>query len=156
MKKKLIFDNKSGYLLPGIYPVTINALLNHEVLAFTSERVKLINSLQLACETYWNYGITEIYANGSFATAKPIPADIDGYLRVSVHDENVQKLLKSDSIWSNFKGKTHANDKYPMWYEHKIEFYIDYIELPDKYFNPAKFFTHSREGIERGIIKVIQ
>ncbi len=156
MKKKPIFDKKTGYLISGTYLMTIDELLNHKILASTPERIQLIHALELACKTYWYYGITEIYANGSFATAKPIPADIDGYLRVSYADSIFLKLTDSGSIWGDFRGKSHPNDKAPMWYEYKIEFYLEDPKYPNSNFNPAKFFTHSREGVERGIIKIIQ
>jgi hypothetical protein len=39
-----------------------------------------------------------------------------------------------------------------MWYEHKIEFYVE-VKGQEIY---TDFFTHSRDGIERGIIKVIK
>ncbi len=151
-----VFNEDTGYLLPGIHLITVEDLFNHKILAATPERIKLINSLKLACKTYWSYEINEIYANGSFATSKPIPNDIDGYLQVSYTDPGFLKLIRSNSIWGNFKGKNHSGDKMPMWHEHKIEFYIDDPDFSGKNFNPFNFFTHSREGIKRGIIKVIQ
>jgi hypothetical protein len=151
-----IFDETTGYLITGVHEISINDLLKHEVLAGTQERIKLINSLKLACETYWSFDITGIYANGSFATSKPVPKDIDGYLQVSFESDNYLELLQSDSIWGNFKGKDRPNDKFPMWYVHKIEFYLYDPKYINPNFNPPNFFTHSREGIERGILKIIQ
>jgi len=154
--KKPIFNEISGYLNVGIYLMSIDDLLKHKILGGTPERIKLINSLKLACETYWNYGITEIFANGSFATTKPAPADIDGYIQVSFEDINFLKLVQSASVWGNFKGKNNPKDKFPMWYEHKIEFYLHDPQYKNEKFNPPEFFTHSKENIERGIIKIIQ
>jgi len=154
--KKPIFNEMTEYLAVGIHLMSINDLLTHKILGGTPERVKLINSLKLACETYWSYGITEIYANGSFATSKPNPADIDGYIQISYSDANLLKLIQSGSVWGNFKGKSNPKDKFPMWYEHKIEFYLHDPDYTNESFNPPKFFTHSKEGIARGIIKIIQ
>ena len=154
MKKYRIpnFNKTTGYLKSGIYCMTIDELFNHKILGGTSERQKLIKSLKQACEFYWSYGITEIYANGSFATMKPIPNDIDGYLYVNETDNALIQLINSDSIWGKFYGFHNAKDKFPMWYEFKIEFYLE-IKGQEIYHN---FFTHSRDGIERGIIKIIQ
>lgn len=150
--KEPIFDEKTGYLISGVHLMTIDDLLNHEILGGTSQRKKLIYSLKEACETYWYYGIYEIYANGSFATMNDNPNDIDGYINANETDKGLLKLIASKSIWGKFEGKNSPKDKYPMWYEHNIEFYI---ELNDELFF-YNFFTHSREGIKRGIIKVIQ
>lgn len=144
------FKKQTGYLIKGIYQMTIDELLNHPILGNGSQRQNLIYSLKEACETYWLYGINEIYANGSFATMKPIPNDIDGYIIVDTKSENFIELVKSNSIWGQFKGKHNEKDKFPMWYDHKIEFYIENAE----FFHD--FFTHSRDGIQRGIIKIIQ
>lgn len=146
------FNKKTGYLKPGIYCMTIDELRNHEILGGTLERKNLIKSLEIACKFYWNYGITEIYANGSFATMKPIPNDIDGYLYVNETDNGLLQVINSDSVWGKFYGFHSAKDKYQMWYEYKVEFYL---ELKGQEFF-TDFFTHSRDGIERGIIKVIQ
>lgn len=154
--KEPIFNDLSGYLSVGIYLMSIDDLLKNKILGGTPERINLINSLKLACQTYWYYGITEIYANGSFATTKPAPADIDGYIQVSFEDINFFKLVQSDSVWGKFKGKNNPDDKFPMWYEHKIGFYLHDPKYPNKNLNPPKFFTHSKENVERGIIKIIQ
>jgi hypothetical protein len=150
---KPVFNKITGYVLPGIYLMTIEDLLNHKILGKSPERVKLIKSLQKACEIYWEYGLTEIYANGSFATSKPVPADIDGYIKISSSQQNIiSKIEKSGSIWGIFKSQDGKNGKYPMWFEHKIEFYLQIEESPMWDY----FFTHSRDGIERGIIKVVK
>ena len=145
-------NKTTGYLKSGIYCMTIDELLAHPILGGTEQRKTLIKSLKEACEFYWSFGITEIYANGSFATMKPVPNDIDGYLYVSEYDPKFQNLLNTDSVWSKFYGYHDIKDKYQMWHEHKIEFYI---ELKGAEFF-TNFFTHSRDGIERGIIKVIK
>ncbi len=148
--QELEFDNTTGYLKIGIYPITIDELLLHSILGKGKQRQTLIKSLAEACEIYWKYGITEIYANGSFATMKPVPNDIDGYIIVDTKSEQFKKLVESGNIWGIFKGKNNPKDKFPMWYEHKIEFYIETENLYHY------FFTHSRDGIERGIIKIIK
>lgn len=147
---RLKFDDITGYLKSGIYPITIDELLSHPILGNGKQRQRLIKSLSEACNVYWQYGIDEIYANGSFATMKPIPNDIDGYIIVDTQSEQFKKLAESGNIWGIFKGKKNPKDKFPMWYEHKIEFYIENKNIFHY------FFTHSRDGIERGIIKIIK
>lgn len=144
------FNTDTGYLITGIHQMTIDELLKHPILGKGTHRKSLIYSLEEACETYRYYGIDEIYANGSFATMKPIPNDIDGYIIVDTKSENFRQLVESSSVWGQFKGKYHEKDKMPMWYEHKVEFYI---EIENVFHD---FFTHSRDGIERGIIKIIE
>jgi hypothetical protein len=150
------FNSVTGYLKSGIHLMTISELLTHPILGATQERKELIKSLKLACTVYWGFNITGIYANGSFATMKPIPADIDGYIQISFKDPSFKDLITSGSIWGNFNGKDHLKDKCPMWYEHKLEFYLYDPDLKNNSFNASQFFTHSREGVERGIIKVIR
>ena len=145
-----IFNKSTGYLQPGIYLMTIEKLLNNKILGGTERRKNLIYSLKEACNVYWEYGITEIYANGSFATMKPFPNDIDGYIRVDFQSKEFENLTNSGSVWGKFYGYHNKKDKFQMWYEHKIEFYLE----ENNVFN--YFFTHSRDGVERGIIKVIK
>ena len=146
------FNKTTGYLKSGIYCLTIDELINHKILGGTSQRQTLIKSLKEACEFYWSYGIDEIYANGSFATMKPIPNDIDGYLYVDESDKGLLQVINSGSVWGKFYGFHNIKDKFQMWYDKKIEFYLE-IKGQEIYHN---FFTHSRDGIERGIIKIIQ
>jgi len=146
------FNKNTGYLLPGIYLMTIDELLNHKILGGTLQRQKLIKSLKEACEIYWKYGIYEIYTNGSFSTMKAEPNDIDGYLCVNTNSKEFINLQKSNSVWSKFYGYHHEKDKFEMWYKHKIEFYIE----PEGENIFHYFFTHSRENIVRGIIKIIK
>ena len=144
------FNKITGYLTPGIYLMTIDELLSHKILGNGEQRKKLILSLKSACETYWSFGITEIYANGSFATMKPYPNDIDGYICVDFNSNEYKNLVNSGSVWGKFYGYNSEKDKFQMWYKYKIEFYL---ETENIYNN---FFTHSRDGIERGIIKIIK
>lgn len=144
------FNNSTGYLKPGIYLMTIDELLAHKILGAGVQRKKLIFSLKEACKTYWQYGINEIYANGSFATMKPVPNDIDGYICVDFESEEFKSLINSGSVWGKFYGYHNKKDKFQMWYEHRIEFYT---ETENIYNN---FFTHSRDNVERGIIKIIK
>ena len=146
------FHKSTGYLLPGVYQMTIDELLNHKILGGTLQRQNLILSLKEACETYWQYGISEIYTNGSFSTMKAEPNDIDGYICIDTNSQGFKDLINSGSIWSKFYGYHHPKDKFQMWYEHRIEFYIE--SEHEKIFQ--KFFTHSRENIVRGIIKVVK
>ena len=81
---------------------------------------------------------------------KPYPNDIDGYIIANYDDSNFITLATSDNIWGKFYGYHHPKDKFQMWYEYKIEFYLETENIYHK------FFTHSRDGIERGVIKIIK
>ncbi len=147
------FNKITGYLKPGIYEITLNELYSHKILCGTSARKSLIQSLEHACNTYWSYGIAEIFINGSFATTTPFPIDIDGYICFeNENDLKLKQLKESQSIWGNFNPvKIGNNQKFLMWHENKIEFYPQIGRLGEFFY----FFTLSRDGIERGIIKII-
>lgn len=49
---RLKFDDITGYLKSGIYPITIDELLSHPILGNGKQRQRLIKSLSEACNVY--------------------------------------------------------------------------------------------------------
>ena len=146
------FIEETGYLKPGIHLVTLEQLKNHEILAGTRERRNLIESLEFACKCYHSFGITDIYVNGSFSTSKPIPGDIDCYIEVeSGNDERLVNLVNSGSVWGDFaRVRIGNNIKFIMWHKYRLEVFIQ----PKDQTTMFDFFCKSRDGIDRGILKI--
>jgi len=48
----------------------------------TKWRVQLVQNLRILVKELWKEGITEIFIDGSFATDKLHPGDVDGYFVV--------------------------------------------------------------------------
>ncbi len=61
--------------------------------------------------------------DGSFASTKGEPGDIDGYITVeSETDPRYLKILNSGSIWGDYKTIDAKTGKFLMWSKHRIEF----------------------------------
>ena len=154
---KPVFNRKDGFLLSGIHLINIPDLYKHPVLASSETRIKLINSLKEACGVYWSYGIEEIFVDGSFASMKENPNDIDGY--IAFENENSSKfiqLLKSGSIWGDFLSTDKKTGKYRMWAEHRIEFYAHPIQKAYGYIPFPVFYTGMTKYVNKGILKIIR
>lgn len=149
------FNRHTGYLYPGIYIVKISELLEHPILCKSEKRKNLILSLKEACEIYWQFNIPEIFVDGSFASLKEKPEDIDGYI---VIDENSKfdELVKSGSIWGDFSSIDKKTGKFRMWKDHKIEFYVHPIQKAFYGMSFPIFFTNPTKYVNKGIFKIIK
>lgn len=155
--KQIKFDKGTGWLLPGIYSITLSNLRKHPVLSKGQKRLQLINNLTLACETYWKHGITEIYVNGSFASTKESPGDIDGYIVIKdFNDINFIELINSNSIWGDFSTINSETGKFKMWDEYKIEFYVHPMQKVFGGMNFPDFFTNPNKYVTKSILKIIK
>lgn len=152
---KLKFNRHTGFLYPGIYNITIAELLENPVLCKNEARKNLILFLKEACETYWNFNISEIFVDGSFASLKEKPEDIDGYI---VIDENARfnELVKSGSIWGDFLTLDEETGKFKMWQKHRIEFYVHPLHEAYGYIPFPVFFTGLTKYVNKGILKIIK
>ena len=75
--------NQHGLLPPGIHPASLKEIV--EKLGFSPKRQDLIEQgLRPVVERLKALGVHEVYLNGSFATARPSPRDIDGYVLTTV------------------------------------------------------------------------
>lgn len=129
-------------------------MLENPVLAKTEQRKKLILSLKEACEIYWKYNIMEIFVDGSFASLKENPKDIDGYI---VIDENSKfaELVKNEPVWGDFSSIDKFTGKFKMWNKHKIEFYVHPIQKAYYEMSFPVFFTKPTKYVNKGILKII-
>ncbi|HSA05996.1 MAG TPA: hypothetical protein P5556_02325 [Candidatus Gastranaerophilales bacterium] len=161
MNKKIYnqpkFNRTNQYLLSGIHLISIADLYNHPILAGNVKRLKLIDSLKEACEFYWSYGIDEIFVDGSFASIKENPGDIDGYITVeSETDPKYLKILNSGSIWGDYKTIDPKTGKFLMWSKHRIEFYVHPIHKAFGMMYFPDFFTSPSKYLDKGILKIIK
>ncbi|MEI8390838.1 MAG: hypothetical protein WCG23_13250 [bacterium] len=151
------FNRRNEYLLSGIHLITIPDLYKHPILAGSEKRLKLINSLKEACEFYWSHGIDEIFVDGSFASIKEEPRDIDGYISVeSAIDPRYLKILSSGSIWGDYKTIDAETGKFLMWSKHRIEFYVHPVHIAFGIMYFPDFFTNPTKYLDKGILKIIK
>jgi hypothetical protein len=157
-ENEIEFDDKTGYLKSGIYPITISDLKIHPVFAGNQWRKQLIRNFEKACTFYWSLDIENILLNGSFVIQKPQPGDIDAILYFEeMNDKRLFKLNKSKSIWADFKPQYKDNKfKFPMWHEHKIEFLIHPLHVGTTEMTILELFQQSRNNEPKGLLKVIR
>lgn len=183
--KRIADFTKDGLLPVGDYEATFEQL-RESVLVLGPSRVeqwdvpwraKLVNNLEILARQLWQVGITEIFADGSFAEEKAHPNDIDGYFVCDLktlasgkleHDLN---LLDPFKVWTwdpasrkPFPG--YPKRQLPMWHQYRVELYPHVPGLGqasgilDTHGNelefPAAFRQSRRDGKPRGIIKIKQ
>lgn len=172
-----------GVLPPGDYELTLTQLRSSSLVLGPGDpkdypdwdgvwREKLVDSLKVLVRQLWKVGITEIYADGSFAEDKDHPNDIDGYFvcdlmhLASSRLEQELNLLDPHKVWTRdpssrrpYRG--YSKMQLPMWHQYRVELYPHYGQrsgIRDRYGNelefPAAFRQSRRDGKPRGIIKI--
>ncbi|MEZ5402633.1 MAG: hypothetical protein R2729_23360 [Bryobacteraceae bacterium] len=147
------FDESTGGLPPGDHRSTLAEIETR--LAFTARRRWLLKGLRKAVEAFWAAGIEEIYIDGSFCTAKPDPADIDGYWVEP--DPGVYDRI--DPYWIDFELilVPHLRKwKWRMWAEHGVEFFIHPAMQAEPDVGFPAFFRSDRDGLPRGIVRIVR
>lgn len=175
-----------GLLPPGDYEVTFEELRRSVLVLGPGEpnecptwdagwRARLVDNLEVLTRQLWRVGITEVFADGSFAEDKDHPNDIDGYF---VCDLNRLKsgqltrelnLLDPDKVWtwdpaSRRPYRGYPKLQLPMWHRYRVELYPHVPGLGigtgirDKHGNelefPSAFRQSRRDGSPRGIVKM--
>ncbi len=172
-----------GLLPPGDYEATFEQLRESALVCGPSHaaawdvpwRARLVDNLEILARQLWQVGISEIFADGSFAEEKDHPNDIDGYFVCDLktlasgkleHDLN---LLDPFKVWTwdpasrrPFPG--YPKKQLPMWHRYRVELYPHVPGLGrasgivDKHGHelefPAAFRQSRRDGKARGIIKI--
>ena len=174
-----------GLLPPGDYEVSFEEL-RHSVLVTSSGmsstwdagwRLHLVNNLDTLARQLWQIGITEVFADGSFAEDKDHPNDIDGYfvcpfdlLRTGELGRQLN-LLDPHKVWTwdpasrkSYPG--YPKKQLPMWHRYRVELYPHVPGLGigcgifDRHGNelefPSAFRQSRRDGKPRGIVKLRQ
>jgi len=183
----LQFDD-NGRLPAGTYPLTLDEL--EESILVTGEenldggwdikwRIHLVKNLRIMVQQLWEEGFVDIYIDGSFATDKLHPGDIDGYfvckkpagLSDSDHENDLcSRLNKRDrkKVWtwkeSDRKKPAEAEKgQLPMWFEYNVEMWPEYDQwsgqihpITQEKLTHAELFRITKQGENKGIIKLLK
>lgn len=172
-----------GTLPPGDYDMTLDELqqsvLVHGPTSWphpwdTEWRATLVASLQVLVPHLWSAGAQDIYIDGSFATDKSRPGDVDGYFVCDRYEwlsgRFQSRLMQCDPLWTSSKaawrkepasGKPHS----PLWFRYHAEFFPHYPGLssgvPDPFGNeyefPRLFRTRKDRPLKaKGIIHLLR
>lgn len=175
-----------GLLPPGDYEVSFDELRRSilvvgaggEAMSPTWDagwRAKLVDNLEILTRQLWQVGITEVFADGSFAEDKDHPNDIDGYFVCGLGPLASGQLARELNLLDPFKIWTwdpasrrpyrgYPKRQLPMWHTYRVELYPHVAGLGlgsgirDKYGNelefPSAFRQSRRDGKPRGIVKI--
>jgi len=183
----LYFD-EDGRLPPGDYPMTLDEL-ERSILVIGDEekddawdtkwRLKLIQNLRVMVNQLWKEGFADIYIDGSYATDKLKPGDIDGYFVCSKPKEMLdsdfehqlcERLNKhiDKKIWTwkdadRKRPLPAEKGQLPMWFEYHVEMWPEYGQwsgqihpLTQVKLTHAELFRITKTGEDKGIIKLLQ
>jgi hypothetical protein len=172
-----------GLLPPGDYHVSFSELRQSILVVAPAAhptwdgpwRAKLVDNLEILVHQLWQIGITEVFADGSFAEDKDHPNDIDGYfvcdfdrLKSGALTRELN-LLEPDKIWtwdpaSRRPYRGYPKKQLPMWHKYRVELYPHIPGLgvgsgiSDKYGNelefPSAFRQSRRDGRPKGIVHI--
>jgi len=138
-------------------------------------RAKLVDNLEILARQLWQVGITEVFADGSFAEDKDHPNDIDGYFVCSLDLLRTGQLtrelnlLDPYKVWTWDPASRRPYRGYPkrqlsMWHKYRVELYPHVPGLGlgcgirDRHGNelefPSAFRQSRRDGKPRGIVKI--
>lgn len=178
------FD-EHGQLPAGDYEVTFDELRRSILVAGPDAspetpwdadwRATLVGNLETLARQLWQVGITDIFADGSFAEDKAHPNDIDGYFVCPLARlangaiERELNLLDPFKVWtwdpaSRRPYRGYPKRQLPMWHRYRVELYPHVPGLGigsgirDRHGNelefPAAFRRSRRDGTPRGIVKL--
>lgn len=164
-----------GVLPPGDHPLTLDELKGSMLVVGPSpaiptwdnqRRLRQVKNLAQLVEQLRDVGIVEIYIDGSFVQNKPSPGDIDGYYVVDplvyprdqhTKLEQINPLLTDvakKATWEYVKEKGESRPR--MWRVYQVElFRVVRSPLMMRPGQLPHFFRYTRDGIPKGIIRLI-
>ena len=137
----------------------------------TTWRLELVQNLRIMVNQLWDEGFTDIYIDGSFATDKLHPGDIDGYF-VCQNSEGLDDFDFEQQLCDrlNTRDKNHVwtwKDKdrkrpaeaekgqLPMWFRYHVEIWPEYGQwsgqihpLTHQKLTHAELFRITKQGEE--------
>jgi hypothetical protein len=175
-----------GLLPPGDYEVAFDELRQSILVAGPGGvamsptwdadwRAKLVDNLEILTRQLWQVGITEVFADGSFAEDKDHPNDIDGYFVCGLDPLRSGQLTRELNLLDPYKVWTwdpasrrpyrgYPKRQLPMWHKYRVELYPHVPGLGigsgirDRHGNelefPSAFRQSRRDGKPRGIVKI--
>lgn len=137
----------------------------------TAWRAHLVDQLSVLCVHLREVGITEVFADGSFATDKLCPGDIDGYFICDYEAfwrDLFPRLVARDVAWDlrQRRPDRHGKMKPLMWHRYHVELFPQFTPPFESLAVAAttpqgrhilfpEFFRHTRAGQPRGIVRII-
>lgn len=174
----LAFD-PDGLLPVGDHTMTMTELRNSLLVNGTPAcdpnwdaawRAHLVEQLSILCVHLHEVGIVEIFADGSFATDKAKPGDIDGYFVCDYElflSEQFPRLVARDEAWDlrQRRPDRHGKMKPLMWHRYHVELFPQFtppfesLSVADtspqgKHVLFPEFFRRTRTGQPRGIVRI--
>lgn len=169
--------NEFGVLPAGIHELSFAELKNSILVRGDGRspswdadwRAKLVSNLEILADQLKSIGIGEVFLDGSFVEDKDHPNDIDGYFNCSLDsiltDSNRAKLNAVDphkswgwepDLRQVYRGYPKA--QLPMWHQYRVELWQN-AHPPDPALeavldNFSEFFTKTRDGRDKGIVKI--
>jgi hypothetical protein len=175
-----------GLLPPGDYEVSFDELRRSPLVLGPGDpregtpwdtpwREELVGNLEILTRQLWQEGISEVFADGSFAEDKDHPNDIDGYFVCSLIQLKTGELVRHLNLLDPFKIWTwdpasrkpysgYPKKQLPMWHKYRVELYPHVPGLGigcgilDKHGYELEFpsaFRQSRHGGKpRGILSI--
>lgn len=135
------FGSVTGYLPRGIHHATWEELV--KALGFSDRRRELLEGLRLGAHELKKAGASVVFLDGSFATKKHNPSDIDGCYNIDEVDPSVL-----DPVFRDFK-----NDRKAMKDKYGAEFFPATWIADNLSGDPfLTFFQKDRNGRAKGII----
>ena len=132
---------KTGLLPTGVHLTTWNELV--EKFGTNNHRLKLLEGLKKGLNLLQQYGCTEVYIDGCFVTAKPLPNDVD--VAYDNSRMNWKKFIKEHPEFNDLKnGSRIQKEKY------QSEFYA-YNAFEDSI---LQFFQFDKDANLKGIVKI--
>lgn len=135
--------NHYGVLPPGLHRASLEEL--NQRLGFSPRRQELIRvGLRYVCGELKSLGIPELFLDGSFATVKPSPADIDGYVIAKLGSDVATAVQDRRRRWSA---------------RHQVDLFVAFEDVAGHgsvaYWED--FFGHTREQPPqaKGLVKLI-
>lgn len=178
--------NEFGLLPPGDHEVTFNDLRKSPLVIDPENanqcpnwdvgwRGWLVDQLETLARQLWKVGITDVFADGSFAEEKDHPNDIDGYFvcdfdfLASGRLQQELNLIDPQKVWtwdpaSRRPYLGYPKKQLPMWHVCRVEMYPHVSGMGsgilDRYGHelefPSAFRQSRRDGRPRGIVKLIR
>jgi hypothetical protein len=172
----------NGMLPPGDYEATLEELRQSTLVLGPPSRsphwdadwrLYLVDRLAELVGELWQIGVTEIFADGSFAEDKDHPNDIDGYFECDRQDfldgkvHQALNLLNPHKVWTwdpaarkTYRG--YPKGQLPMWHHYRVELWPHYGQssgILDEHGHQLDFpaaFRKSRDNNRpRGIVKIV-
>jgi hypothetical protein len=148
-------DKETGYLPPGIHDASIEELREHFV--WNDSRRLLLSHFEKVLYQLYDAGIDEVFIGGSFSTSTPAPKDIDAFW---IYKAGLD-LSKIDPVLLNMntfvRDPVTGQSVRPMKLKYGVELFIQTgptARINGKLF--GEFFGHSRDGVARGLIRLVR